>query len=141
MLGRTFVSFGFVGIAVTGPRLVAAAARERHHGLALGLWSIYMPAGMALAMFLAPLLIPALGWRGFWLVSAGSVIVFIPVAFGPSNQMELTNSRNQSALSDGAPKPPNESSVFRSGLSAEDLGLSPEELREFDEESRRPSKK
>ena len=92
MLGRGFVSLGFVGIAVTAPRLVAAAAAlERHHGLALGLWSIYMPAGMALAMFLAPLLIPDLGWRGFWLICALAGIVFIPLYWAASTPNRWTS--------------------------------------------------
>jgi MFS family permease len=101
MLGRTFVSFGFVGIAVTGPRLVAAAAQQRDHGRALALWSIYMPAGMALAMFLAPTMIAGLGWRGYWLITACSVIVFIPIfwaASTPNRWTGPTKSRRREVL-------------------------------------------
>lgn len=91
MLGRGLVSLGFVGIAVTAPRVVAAAALERHHGLALGLWSIYMPAGMAVAMFLAPLLIPDLGWRGFWQICAWAAVVFIPIYWAASTPGRWTS--------------------------------------------------
>jgi cyanate permease len=35
--------------------------------LALGLWSAYMPFGMAATMVAAPLAIEWLGWRGLWL--------------------------------------------------------------------------
>ena len=51
---------------------------------------------------------------------------------GASSQMQLMTSRNENPVSDRAPRPPSEPSVFRSGLSEEELGLSPEEIREFD---------
>lgn len=68
---RVLSGVGLVAVAVSAPRLIVAAAVARDHGLALGAWSIYVPAGMALAMLSAPLVLPALGWRGLWLVHAG----------------------------------------------------------------------
>jgi cyanate permease len=86
LLGRTLESVGFVGIAVAGPRLIAAATQERDHGLALGMWSVYFPAGMALAMFMAPSSIEDMGWRGFWTISAFIAIVAIPVFWAATSQ-------------------------------------------------------
>ena len=62
---------GLVTVAVAAPGIIVAVAPPRDHGLALGAWSIYMPAGMAIAMLSAPLVLPGLGWRGLWLVHAG----------------------------------------------------------------------
>ena len=77
LVARFIEGFGFVGITVTAPKLIAAAARPRDHGLAFGIWGAYMPVGMAIAMLIAPALLDALGWRGFWLVSAALVALFM----------------------------------------------------------------
>lgn len=77
LIARFLEGFGFVGVTVTAPKLIAAAARPRDHGLAFGIWGAYMPLGMALAMLLAPALLAAVGWRGFWLASAALVALFL----------------------------------------------------------------
>ena len=94
LVARFIEGFGFVGVTVTAPKLIASAARPRDYGLAFGIWGAYMPLGMAIAMLIAPALLDAIGWRGFWLVSAGLVAFFMaalgwslhpsrwPVAFG-----------------------------------------------------------
>ena len=94
LVARFIEGFGFVGVTVTAPKLIASAARPRDYGLAFGIWGAYMPLGMAIAMLIAPALLDAIGWRGFWLVSAGLVALFMaalgwslhprrwPVAFG-----------------------------------------------------------
>lgn len=76
LASRTLESFGFVGITVSGPRLLVAAAPPRDHALALGLWSTYMPTGMALAMFLAPAVLAVGGWRGLWWGNAAVIAAF-----------------------------------------------------------------
>ena len=68
---RVLSGLGLVTVAVAAPGIIVAVAPPRDHGLALGAWSIYMPAGMAIAMLSAPLVLPGLGWRGLWLVHAG----------------------------------------------------------------------
>lgn len=77
LVARFLEGFGFVGVTVTAPKLIAAAARPRDHGLAFGIWGAYMPLGMAIAMLLAPALLAAVGWRGFWLASAALVALFM----------------------------------------------------------------
>ena len=68
---------GSWGVTVTAPKLIASAARPRDYGLAFGIWGAYMPLGMAIAMLIAPALLDAIGWRGFWLVSAALVALFM----------------------------------------------------------------
>ena len=77
LVARFVEGFGFVGVTVTAPKLIAAAARPRDYGLAFGIWGAYMPIGMAIAMLIAPALLDAVGWRGFWLVSAALVAFFV----------------------------------------------------------------
>ena len=81
LIARFIEGFGFVGITVTAPKLIATAARPRDYGLAFGIWGAYMPIGMAIAMLIAPALLEAVGWRGFWLVSAALAALFM-VALG-----------------------------------------------------------
>ncbi len=68
---RVLSGFGLVTIAVAAPGIIVTVAHPRDHGLALGAWSIYMPAGMVIAMLSAPLVLPGAGWRGLWLFHAG----------------------------------------------------------------------
>ena len=68
---RILSGLGLVTVAVAAPGIIVAVAPPRDHGLALGAWSIYMPAGMAVAMLSAPLVLPGFGWRGMWLIHAG----------------------------------------------------------------------
>lgn len=77
LVARFIEGFGFVGVTVTAPKLIASAARPRDYGLAFGIWGAYMPLGMAIAMLIAPALLDAIGWRGFWLVSAALVVLFM----------------------------------------------------------------
>ncbi len=58
---------GLIAIAVSAPALITVATAPRQRNLTLGLWSTYLPFGASLAMLASPLLLGALGWRGFWL--------------------------------------------------------------------------
>lgn len=78
---RVIEGFGFAAIAVSAPKLAVDAATEEDRDLALGIWSAYMPAGMALSMVLAPALLPTIGWRGTWLVGAGAAALVAVLAF------------------------------------------------------------
>ena len=68
-----------VAVAVAAPGIIVAVAPPRDHELALGAWSIYMPAGMAIAMASAPLVLPWTGWRGLWLLHAGLTAVVLVI--------------------------------------------------------------
>lgn len=71
---RLLESAGFLAVAVAAPSLISAAAAPADRRFALGIWSAYLPAGAGLAMALSPLLLPAAGWRGLWLLAAALLL-------------------------------------------------------------------
>lgn len=72
---------GFVAVVVAAPSLIARAARADDAKLAFGLWGTYMPAGQAVMILLAPLLLGALGWRGMWYLNAAVLAACALVAW------------------------------------------------------------
>jgi MFS family permease len=70
LLSRVIEGFGFIAVAVSAPLLIMRAAALKDLQLALGVWTTYMPAGMALAMVFTPLLVSALGWRVLWVLTS-----------------------------------------------------------------------
>ena len=76
---RVLSGLGLVTVAVAAPGIIVSVAPPRDHGLALGAWSIYMPAGMTVAMLSAPLVLPEAGWRGLWLLHAGLTALVLVV--------------------------------------------------------------
>src|SRR3954449_965518 len=78
LLASRFVEgIGFIGTVVAAPALVSAAASVRDWPLALSLWSIFTPAGMALALVVAPPVLSGIGWRGLWLGVAALTAVAV----------------------------------------------------------------
>ncbi|MBL8352387.1 MAG: MFS transporter [Burkholderiaceae bacterium] len=73
ILTRFVEGAGFLAVVVAAPTLISAAAAPQDRRFALGVWSTYMPAGAGLAMALSPLLLPAFGWRGLWVVTAAAL--------------------------------------------------------------------
>ena len=74
---------GFMIVVVATPALIARTAAAGDLPLAFGFWSTYMPAGTAVMMAIAPLLIAGAGWRGLWLANAllvGGFAVLLAVA-------------------------------------------------------------
>ena len=87
LASRVIEGIGFATAAAAAPKIVFDASRPADRDLALGIWSTFMPAGMALAMVATPLLLDTTGWRGVWLISAGVVLVFtVLVGLGTSRQ-------------------------------------------------------
>ncbi|WP_430334629.1 CynX/NimT family MFS transporter [Rhodococcus sp. ACT016] len=74
LVSRILEGLGFMGVAVSAPAIITAAAGERHRRLALGLWGIYMPLGQFVVILLGPWVIAAIGWRGLWAVNAGLLL-------------------------------------------------------------------
>ena len=79
LVSRFVEGLGFVAIIVAAPSLIGEAAAPGDRRLALGIWSTYMPTGMALAMIGAPLLLAPFGWRGLWLAVAGLAVALLAV--------------------------------------------------------------
>jgi MFS family permease len=76
LFGRFLEGLGFIAVATATPGMIVAATRIGDLRLALGAWSTYMPAGSAVAMVLAPLLLVGLGWRGVWVAAALLALVW-----------------------------------------------------------------
>ena len=69
---RFIEGIGYIAVISAAPVLIARAAIDRDRPVAFGVWSFYMPFGMAAMVALSPLLISALdGWRGLWVFNAG----------------------------------------------------------------------
>ncbi|MFC1664003.1 CynX/NimT family MFS transporter [Pseudomonadota bacterium] len=74
---RTLSGFGIIAVVVACPRIIVIASRQYHHALVLGIWSAYMPVGIAIGMLFAAWSMEWLGWRGVWLVNAVVLVLFL----------------------------------------------------------------
>ncbi len=79
MLSRSVESLGFIGTAVSCPRLIVGAVAPKDRNLALGIWGTFVPAGMTIAMLMAPVAMPAIGWRGIWILNGCLALAMIAV--------------------------------------------------------------
>ena len=67
---RIVEGLGYIAVISTGPALITRAVADRHRAIAFGVWSFYMPFGMASMVALSPVLISATGsWRGLWIIN------------------------------------------------------------------------
>ncbi len=82
LVSRFFEGVGFLGIVVAAPSLITAEARPKDQALAFGFWGGYHPAGGALLMISAPLILATLGWRDLWQVTGALSILFIVLILG-----------------------------------------------------------
>ncbi len=71
LVTRFIEGIGMGLISVVGPAAVASIIPARKQGLAMGIWSVWFPAGVVLAMNVTPM-VYALGgtWRANWWLSA-----------------------------------------------------------------------
>lgn len=77
---RVLEGLGFLLVVVAAPALLQRIVAEEDRDLAFGIWSAFMPAGMAIALLLGASLA---GWRPFWLanaVLAGAFVLLVLVA-------------------------------------------------------------
>ncbi len=77
---RAIEGFGFIAISVAAPGLIASAASAAQRGMAVGIWSSYMPAGAGAIIALCAVLLPLWGWRGLWWLTAliaAATLVFL----------------------------------------------------------------
>lgn len=77
--GRLVEGVGFVLAVVAGPSRISAMMPQAKRKLALGLWSTYMPAGVAMGLLITPPLSLLVGWRGVWLLMA-AVLALLAIA-------------------------------------------------------------
>ena len=76
---RVIEGIGYLGIIVAAPSLVVEATNPRDFGLALGLWSSFLPFGFALMMVISPWFLDTVGWQGLWLFNAALLATFAVV--------------------------------------------------------------
>lgn len=79
---RFIEGIGFVGLIVAAPALIVAVSRPSDRRLALGIWGIYMPLGMALAMAVTPVLLDHMNWRGVWLLNVALMLLYLVALLG-----------------------------------------------------------
>ncbi|MET3441202.1 putative MFS family arabinose efflux permease [Variovorax paradoxus] len=72
LTGRVIEGLGFVLITIAGPSVLQRMVTPGGKDLAFAIWSCFMPAGIAIALFSGALLD---GWRGFWLGNAALATV------------------------------------------------------------------
>ena len=82
LLTRFVEGAGFLAVVVAAPTLISTASASSDRRFALVVWSTYMPAGAGLAMALSPLLLPGLGWRGLWALTALALTAAAAAAWG-----------------------------------------------------------
>lgn len=70
MTSRAVEAFGFALTVTAMPAVFQPAVRQRDRALALGIWAIWLPAGIAVMMALSWLVIDAVGWRGLFRLAA-----------------------------------------------------------------------
>ncbi|MFI5011719.1 MAG: CynX/NimT family MFS transporter [Hyphomicrobiales bacterium] len=70
LAGRVVEGFGFILATTATPALIVKEAGEAERGRALGLWSMYMPAGMSVMMMAGALAAGVMGWRDIWRLTA-----------------------------------------------------------------------
>jgi MFS transporter, CP family, cyanate transporter len=63
---RRSMLLGLTLLAAAAPPLVRRLVPPQRLARALGVWGAYMPAATALALLAGPLVIAAVGWRGWW---------------------------------------------------------------------------
>ncbi|WP_028880419.1 CynX/NimT family MFS transporter [Terasakiella pusilla] len=66
LFSRMIEGGGFICLAVAMPAIVIAASSEKDRSIAISLWSIFTPAGMALALICFPYLEDIFRWQGVW---------------------------------------------------------------------------
>lgn len=70
MLLRAVEGLGFLLASMPAPSLIRRLVEPGKMSAALGWWGAYMPLGTALALVGGPLVMRAIGWRGWWGVLA-----------------------------------------------------------------------
>jgi len=99
LLASRFVEgAGFIAVGVSAPALIASAAVGRDRGLALGIWSAYMPFGFTAALLATPFVLAATGWRGLWWGGVAAAAVTLAALWRMRTQFPLPPPRAQRTL-------------------------------------------
>lgn len=83
LFGRAVEGCAYGLICVCGPNILPRLFPRKQMGIAVGIWSQWIPCGAIIAFFLAPVIFDATGdWRGVWYVSLvlGVLALFLLLA-------------------------------------------------------------
>jgi MFS family permease len=69
LAARIIEGVGFFGVVLAIPSMLAQLVPRDARDFVMAIWSAYMPAGIMLMLFAAPIL-SLIGWRDFWLANA-----------------------------------------------------------------------
>ena len=69
LMARIIEGVGFLAVVLAIPSMLAQLVTREKRDFVMAVWSAYMPIGIMLMLLVAPLL-PAIGWRNFWLANA-----------------------------------------------------------------------
>jgi MFS transporter, DHA1 family, inner membrane transport protein len=76
LVSRFIEGLAFLMTQVSAPALIQRYVRQEDQRLAFGIWGAYMGTGQAIVMLAAPLILPAVGWRGLWFANVAIILVF-----------------------------------------------------------------
>ena len=91
LITRIFEGIGFLMIATSAPTLIFRITRPGDLRLALSIWSCFLPAGAAIIMFAAPLIVGFLSWRALWQINA-MILIFYAVLVARATKCLATQS-------------------------------------------------
>ena len=81
LIARLIEGIGFLAVVLAIPSMLAQLVTREKRDFVMAAWSAYMPIGIMLMLLVAPLL-PAIGWRNFWLANAlatGSFAILLAI--------------------------------------------------------------
>ncbi len=103
LVTRFIEGIGMGLVSVVGPAAVASIIPAKKQGLAMGIWSVWFPAGVVLAMNVTPMVYALAGtWRANWWLSAilaAVALVFVWAVYATPPQEKAA----EEASADGAP--------------------------------------
>lgn len=88
---------GFLLVTLPAPALIRELVTPDQSSTMLGVWSSYMPMGMAAALLLGPLWLPAFGWPSWWILLA---LISICMAWWTERIIPSDDERTQHAAAD-----------------------------------------
>lgn len=109
LVTRFIEGIGMGLISVVGPAAVATIIPPRKQGLAMGIWSVWFPAGVVLAFNVTPMVYALAGtWRAAWWLSAilsVVALVFIVLVYATPPQEEAPKEAAETGSAPMALKP------------------------------------
>ncbi len=76
LLGRAVEGCAYGLICVCGPNILPRLFPRKQMGIAVGIWSQWIPCGTIIAFFCGPIIFEALGdWRGIWYVTLAMDVI------------------------------------------------------------------